>query len=282
MYAAKNRGKAQYEVYKPGMNTRAVKRLDLDRDLCRAVEREEIEVHYQPVIEMDTGEINGFEALARWRHPERGLIPAAEFLMFAEETGLIRPIGQLVIEEACQQAREWRERYPDRSLSMSVNLSASEFSRQPDLIPNVLNQTWLNPGDLQLEITERAVMDDAEFYLGKLHMLRGLGVSFAIDDFGMGYSCLYYLKRMPVDHLKIDHTFITGLGEGDLGDEAIVSGTIGLGYALGLRVVAEGVESEEQLAKLGEMDCDLAQGYYFAKPLPSEVANSLLEGDASS
>jgi len=139
MYAAKNRGKAQYEVYKPGMNTRAVKRLDLDRDLCRAVEREEIEVHYQPVIEMDTGEINGFEALARWRHPERGLIPAAEFLMFAEETGLIRPIGQLVIEEACQQAREWRERYPDRSLSMSVNLSASEFSRQPDLIPNVLN-----------------------------------------------------------------------------------------------------------------------------------------------
>ncbi len=158
----------------------------------------------------------------------------------------------------------------------SVNFSASQFSRQPDLIPKVLNDTGLDPGALQLEITERAVMDDAEFSLGKLQMLKGLGVRFAIDDYGMGYSCLYYLKRMPVDYLKIDRSFITGLGE-DPGDEAIVSGTVSLAHALGLKVVAEGVETEEQLAKLKELRCDLAQGYYFTKALPSEAAEKLLE-----
>jgi len=281
MYAAKNRGKDRYEVYSPSMNTRVVERLDLDRDLRRALEREEFEVHYQPVIELSTGGIAGFEALARWRHPERGVVPAAEFIVLAEETGLIRPIGQQILEEACQQAKEWRERYPDRALLTSVNLSASQFSRQPDLIPKTLNSTGLDPDGLQLEITERVVMDDAEFSLGKLQMLKGLGVSFAIDDFGMGYSCLYYLKRMPVDHLKIDRTFIAGLVERDSGDEAIVEGTIGLAHALGLRVVAEGVETQEQLAKLKELGCDLAQGYYFTKPLPSEAANRLLEEGVS-
>ncbi len=230
---------------------------------------------------MSTGGINGFEALVRWRHPERGLIPASEFIVLAEETGLIRPIGQRVIEEACRQAKEWRERYPGRELIMSVNLSAGQFSRQPDLIPRVLNNTGLDPNTLQLEITERVVMDDAEFSLGKLRMLKGLGVSFAIDDYGMGYSCLYYLKRMPVDYLKIDCAFITGLGEGDPGDEAIVAGTISLAHALGLKVVAEGVEAKEQLARLKDLGCDLAQGYYFTEPLPSEAVERLLEDSAS-
>jgi diguanylate cyclase (GGDEF)-like protein/PAS domain S-box-containing protein len=276
MYAAKSRGKTQAEIYSPSMNTRAVERLGLERDLRRAIEREEFEAHYQPVIDLCTGEISGFEALARWRHPERGVVPAADFVVLAEETGLIRPIGQRVVEEACRQAKEWCECYPDRTLLMSVNLSASQFSRQPDLIPKTLNNIGLDPEGLQVEITERVVMDDAEFSLGKLQMLKNLGVSFAIDDYGMGYSCLYYLKRMPLDYLKIDRAFITGLGEGDQGDEAIVSGTIGLAHALGLKVVAEGVETEGQLAKLKELGCDLAQGYYFAKPLLSEAVETLL------
>jgi EAL domain-containing protein (putative c-di-GMP-specific phosphodiesterase class I) len=275
MYEAKRRGRAEYEVYKPSMNTRAVNRMDLGNELRRAVEREEFEVYYQPVIELEIGRVAGFEALARWRHSERGLVDAEEFIELAEETGLIRPIGQGVLEDACRQAKEWRERYPDKVPWMSVNFSASQFSRQPDLIPTVLNETELEPSALQLEITERAVMDNAEYSIGKLKKLKELGVSFAIDDYGMGYSCLYYLKRMPVDFLKIDRSFIVGLGQ-DPGDKAIVFGTIGLAHALGLKVVAEGVETEEQLAKLKEVGCDLAQGYHFAKPLPGEEAERLL------
>jgi EAL domain-containing protein (putative c-di-GMP-specific phosphodiesterase class I) len=280
MYTAKRRGRAQYEMYSPSMNTRAVERLGLERDLRRAIEREEFEVHYEPVIELSSGKIDGFEALARWRHPERGLVAAEEFIWIAEETGLIRPIGQRVLEEACRQAQEWRELYPNRMPLMGVNFSASQFSQQPDLIPKVLSDTGLDESALQLEITERAVMDDAEFSLGKLKKLKGLGVRFAIDDYGMGYSCLYYLKRMPVDSLKIDRSFIAGLGE-DPGDEAIVSGTISLAHALGLKVVAEGVETEGQLAKLKGLGCDLAQGYHFTKPLPSEAAEKLLEEGTS-
>ena len=276
MYEAKRRGRVEYEVYKPSMNTRAVNRMDLQNELRRAVEREEFEVYYQPLIELETDSVAGFEALARWRHPERGLVDAEEFIELAEETGLIRPIGQRVLEEACRQAKEWRERYPDKMSWMSVNFSASQFSRQPDLIPKVLGEIGLEPSALLLEITERAVMDNAEYSIGKLKKLKGQGVSFAIDDYGMGYSCLYYLKRMPVDFLKIDRSFITGLGQ-DRGDEAIVFGTIGLAHALNLKVVAEGVETEEQLAKLKELGCDLAQGFYLAEPLPSEDSEKLLQ-----
>jgi diguanylate cyclase (GGDEF)-like protein len=278
MYTAKRRGKTRYEVYNPSMNIRAVKRMDLESDLRRAIEHEEFETHYQPIVELDTGKIGGMEALARWRHPERGLVAAAEFIQLAEETGLIRPIGRRVIEEACRQAKEWRERYPDRALPMSVNLSASQFSHQSDLIPELLDDTGLDPRSLQLELTERAVMDDAEFALAELQRLKDLGVGLAIDDFGMGYSCLYYLKRMPVDSLKIDRSFIAGLGE-DPGDEAIVSGTIGLAHALDLRVVAEGVETADQLAKLKELGCDLAQGYYLAEPSTGERMSALLTED---
>ena len=274
MYAAK-RGKAECQVYSPSMETQVAERMDLERDLRRAVEREEFEVHYQPIVELQMGEVVGVEALARWRHPERGLVDAEEFTEIAEETGLIRPIGQLVVEEACQQAKEWRERYPERVPLLSVNLSASQFGQQPDLVPKVLEKIGLEPSALQLEITERAVMDDAEFSLGKLKELKDLGVSLAIDDFGMGYSCLYHLKHMPIDFLKIDRSFIVGLGE-DQGDEAIVSGTVGLAHALGVIAVAEGVETADQYAMLKELGCDLAQGYYFAKPLPSKVMERLL------
>ncbi len=275
MYAAKKRGKAQYVVYDTSMDTRLQERMNLENELRRAIEEEEFETHYQPIIELETGEIVSLEALARWRHPERGLVEAEEFIEVAEETGLIRPIGRRVLEEACQKAKEWRERYPDSSPLMSVNFSASQFAHQADLVAKILNDTGLDPSGLQLELTERAVMDDVEFSIGKLQKLKDLGVRLAIDDYGMGYSCLYHLKRMKVDYLKIDQVFIAGLGE-DLGDEAIVSGTIGLGHGLGLKVVAEGVETEEQLVKLKELGCDLAQGYYFAEPLPAEAAERLL------
>ena len=247
MYEAKDRGKTQHEVYTSRLNARAVERLDLENALRRAIEREEFEVHYQPTIELSTGTIVGFEALARWRHPERGLVVAGEFIELAEETGMIRPIGRLVVEEACRQAQEWRERYPNKALLMGVNLSANQFANQPDMIPAVLDDTGLDSQGLQLEITERAVMNDAEYSIGRLRKLKDRGVGLAIDDYGMGYSCLYYLKRMPVDSLKIDRSFVEGLGA-DPGDEAIVSGTIGLAHALGLKVVAEGVETAEQLA----------------------------------
>jgi diguanylate cyclase (GGDEF)-like protein len=278
MYEVKRGRKAQPALYNPSMNIHAMERLDLENVLRRAVDREELEVYYQPIIDLNSGDISGVEALARLRHPERGLVAASEFVQLAEETGLIRPIGQWVTKEACRQAKEWRKRYPEKALLMSVNLSASQFSHQSDLIPKILSDTGLNPQGLQLEITERTVMGDAEFSEGKLHSLKGLGVSLAIDDYGMGYSYLYYLKRMPVDYLKIDRSFITGLGE-DSDDEAIVSGTIGIAHALGLKVIAEGVETADQFAKLKELGCDLAQGFHLAEPLSGEAMSTLLAGD---
>jgi diguanylate cyclase (GGDEF)-like protein/PAS domain S-box-containing protein len=278
MYAAKSRGKNRYEMFNPSMDARASERMELENQLRRAIEREEFEVRYQPIIELGSARVAGLEALARWRHPERGLLEAREFIQVAEHTGLIRPIGRRVFEEACRQAREWRERYPDRTILMCVNFSASQFVYQADLIPKVLSDTGLDPENLQLEITERAVMDDAEFSIGKLQRLKGLGMGFAIDDYGTGYSCLYYLKRMPVDSLKIDRSFVAGLGK-DPGDDAIVSGTIDLAHALGLKVVAEGVETAEQLARLEDLGCDLAQGFFLSEPLSVEEASDLLAND---
>ena len=279
MYAAK-RGRAECQVYSPSMESRVAERMDLERDLRRAIEHEEFEVHYQPIVELQTGEISAVEALARWRHPERGLVEAEEFIEIAEETGLIRPIGQQVVEGACRQAKEWSKRHPERVPLLSVNLSANQFVQQPDLVHEALEKIGLEPSSLQVEITERAVMDDAEFALGVLKELKALGVSLAIDDFGMGYSCLYHLKHMPIDVLKIDRSFIVGLGE-DKGDEAIVSGTVGLAHALGIVAVAEGVETANQQEILRELGCDLAQGYYFAKPLPSGAMEKLLADGTS-
>ncbi|MBV9455052.1 MAG: EAL domain-containing protein, partial [Rubrobacter sp.] len=278
MYAAKKRGKAQYEFYSPSMDTQIQERMHLESDLRRAVKHGELEVHYQPMIELHTGRICAFEALARWRHPERGLLAAEEFIQNAEETGLIRPVGLWVLEEACQQGKEWREHYPDRTLLMSVNFAASQFSHQAHLISKVLSNTGLDPKGLQLEITERAVMDDAELSIEKLKKLKALGVRFAIDDYGMGYSCLYYLKRMPVNSLKIDQSFIAGLGK-DRGDTAIVSGTIAMAHDLGLKIVAEGVGTAYQLAQLKELGCDLGQGLHLGEPLASEAVAALLNED---
>jgi diguanylate cyclase (GGDEF)-like protein/PAS domain S-box-containing protein len=275
MYAAKKRGKAEYEVYSPSMEVPIANRLELERDLRRAVEREEFEAHYQPIVELQTGEVVGVEALARWRHPERGLVEAKKFVEIAEETGLIRPIGQRIVKEACRQAEEWSQRYLQGAPMLSVNLSANQFIQQPDLIPKVLDETGLEPSVLQVEITERALIDDAAFALAELEALKALGVSLAIDDFGTGYSGLYHLRHISIDFLKVDRAFVAGLGD-DQGDEAIVSGTVGLAHALGVIAVAEGVETADQAEILKELGCDLAQGYYFAKPLPREAMEQLL------
>lgn len=279
MYSVKKSGKAAYKKYRPIMETQVANRANLERDLRRALERDEFEVHYQPIVDLQTGRIVAFEALARWRHSRRGLVAAQEFIDVAEETGLIRPIGQRVLEEACRQAKEWCKRYQERAPVLSVNLSANQFFQQPELVPKILNETGLEPSAVLVEITEQAVMD-AELALGTLKELKGLGASLALDDFGMGYSCLYHLKHMPIDFLKIDQTFIVGLGD-DQGDEAIVSGTVGLAHALGVMVVAEGVETADQRMTLKELRCDLAQGYYFSEPIPSENIKRLFVENGS-
>jgi len=276
MYAAKSKGKAQYEVFAPSMNTRLLERMDLEKDLRRAVEREELAVYYQPIVALETGAIEGLEALVRWQHPQRGLITPSEFIPVAEQTGLILQIGRWVLEEARRQIREWRSQLREGNLPpISVNLSAKQFVNEPEFVLKALQYDGLDPTSLRLEITERVVMDDAEFAIDKIKKLKGLGVRFAIDDFGTGYSCLHYLKRLPVDQLKIDRSFIVGLKQNSE-DLAIVSGTISLAQALGLQVVAEGVETAEQLACLRELGCDLIQGNYLSEPLPGEDAKKFL------
>lgn len=279
MYRAKNSGKVRYEVFDPSMNTSAVERLKMERDLRLALRNELLQVHYQPKVSLENGEIAGMEALVRWEHPERGLISPAQFIPLAEETGLIMPLGLWVLREACRQTRAWQQRYPGAiPLAVSVNLSARQF-RQPDLakrIADVLQETGLEPGKLALELTESVVQDDAQAALSTLLELKDLGVQIEIDDFGTGYSSLSHLKQFPVDALKVDRSFVSGLEE-NLEDLVITRIVVGLAHTLGMRAVAEGVETSEQLFQLREMGCDLAQGYYFAKPLTSEEMASLLE-----
>ncbi|PLS87591.1 MAG: GGDEF domain-containing protein [Actinobacteria bacterium] len=279
MYDAKRKGKAHHAVFDPSMDARALERLRLGADLRRAAERGEFRVHYQPEVELSTGRVVGFEALMRWEHPEQGLVPPGRFIPVAEETGMIIPIGRWVLEEACRQAKKWCEGRPNGPpLAMSVNLSARQFAH-PDLARDVaraLGESGLDPGCLVLEITESAVMEDARSTIDTLEELESLGVGLAIDDFGTGYSSLSYLRRFPVDYLKIDRSFVDGIEE-DSGDAVLVSGIVDLAHALGLSVVAEGVETEGQLGLLRGMGCDLAQGYHFSRPMPGEEADTLLE-----
>ena len=276
MYKSKEAGKDRHEVYEAGMRARVPDRAGLEGDLRRAVERggEEFVVRYQPEVDVRTGRTVGIEALVRWCHPELGLVPPDEFVPLAEETGLIFAIGRRVLEEACRRARALREgdhgSADDRSPIMYVNLSARQF-REPGLVQEVsriLDSTGMEPGNLAFEIAETAVMDDAAAAVETLCGLKALGVELAIDDFGTGYSSLSYLKKFPVDYLKIDRSFVEHLGE----DEGMIAaGMIGLAHALGLRVIAEGVETEGQLDRLKEMGCELAQGYYFSEPLNDEA-----------
>ncbi|HKH37171.1 MAG TPA: EAL domain-containing protein, partial [Rubrobacter sp.] len=283
MYRAKRRGRARYEVFEPSMDAKAVERLILETGLRRALVRQQFRVHYQPIVALDNDKVAGVEALVRWEHPQRGLLLPEAFLSVAEETGLIVRIGQWVLREAGKQARIWQERYPSMPpLTISVNLSTREFFH-PKLVAEVLGESEIDPASLQLEITEGATTTNGTSKADRtLQNLKRMGVQLAIDDFGLGYSSLSYLKRFPVDFLKIDRSFIAGLGREPNGvskDKEIVKAMIELTHALGLRVIAEGVETSEQLAQLRNMKCDLAQGNYFSEPLPSEELAVILAED---
>jgi diguanylate cyclase (GGDEF)-like protein/PAS domain S-box-containing protein len=283
MYRAKHKGKARYEVFESSMGTEALKRLSLENELRRALERGEFKVYYQPVVTLESRRIAGQEALVRWEHPTRGLLLPEEFLSVAEDTGLIVQIGEKVLREACNRVRAWQELYPSvPPLMVSVNLSPRQLFR-PELVAEILDETGIYPGSLQLEITEGVMMsNEVHSANNTLRNLKDLGVQLAVDDFGMGYSSLSYLKRFPVDFLKIDRSFIAGLGQdsdSESKDAHIVKAMIDLTHALGLEAVAEGVETSEQLARLRNMKCDLAQGNYFSEPLPSEGLSVLFEED---
>jgi diguanylate cyclase (GGDEF)-like protein/PAS domain S-box-containing protein len=270
LYRAKSKGKACYEIFDAQMNAHALERLELEGQLQRALGRDEFVVYYQPQVELATGRQVGLEALVRWRHPERGLLVPSVFLGLAEETGLIRPLGQWVLGAACRQARRRQDEAPGAPPQViGINLSAREF-QHPGLVEHVaaiLRETQVDPQALQLEITEQTVMADAEDAAATLGQLKALGVRLAIDDFGTGYSSLSYLKRFPVDTLKIDRTFISGVGA-DAENQAIVQAVLSLGHALQITVVAEGVETAADVAALRRLGCEFGQGYYFGRPRP--------------
>jgi len=277
MYRAKARGKARYEMFDEAMHARAVAELQLETDLRRALERQEFRLRYQPIVVLNSGQITGFEALVRWQHGERGLVAPGEFIPIAEETGLILPIGRWVMETACQQTRAWIDQFPEfPDLSISVNLSAKHF-QQPDLVTQVqevLQLSGLAPGNLKLEITESMLMDDPESHVAVIRELRKAGIQVLIDDFGTGYSSLSYLQRFSVDTLKIDRSF---LGEGGAGDSwDIVETIITLAEDLGVSVIAEGVETEEQTARLQALRCERGQGFLFREPVDAEAATAIL------
>ena len=278
MYRAKALGRARYEVFDTAMHARAMARLRLETDLRRAIEQYEFRLHYQPIVSLATGLIAGFEALVRWQHPERGLIPPAAFIPVAEETGLIVPIGQWVLYEACRQTRCWQKRYVTHPpLSISVNLSAKQVM-QPDLltqIDHILQQTGLDARTLTLEITESIIMDNVASTATLLAGLKARQVRLHIDDFGTGYSSLSYLHRFPIDALKIDRSFVSRIGQHGEGLE-IVRAIRTLAENLEIGVTAEGVETAEQLAQLRALRCEYGQGYFFSKSVEGEAAEELI------
>jgi diguanylate cyclase (GGDEF)-like protein/PAS domain S-box-containing protein len=281
MYRAKERGRARCELFDAEMRAGALQRLEVERELRLALEREELEVHYQPMVALRSGEIVGLEALVRWRHPARGLLDPGQFVEIAEDSGLIEPIGRWVQENACRDALGWHQLRPDeRPLDVSVNLSARQVT-SPDLaesIGEILAATGLDPVHLRLEITESALVEESALAMGSLEALSDLGVGLVLDDFGTGYSSLAYLNRFPFDGLKIDRSFVEALGV-EQERTAIVQAIIGMARALSLDVIAEGVENEAQLSELSRLGCDYAQGHLFSRALPAEgIAALLREG----
>ena len=277
MVQSKSDPTKRHALFEPSMSHQTIERIDLESDLRRGIERGELRLHYQPLVDMPTDRIVGFEALVRWEHPVRGLIPPLSFVPLAEETGLILPLGRWVLEHACRQARAWRDLRPDAPpMFMSVNLSARQFA-QPGLVDQVkeiLADTGLEPSTLEIEITESALMDQTEAGIRTLRQLRDIGVRLVLDDFGTGYSSLSYLKHLPLDTIKIDRSFVAGMGD-DI-DRAIIDAVISLAHGLRITTVAEGIETEEQFERLRAMGCDVGQGYLFARPMPAAEAGRLL------
>jgi len=278
MYRAKSSGKACYRVFDKERSAPPLDVANLGRDLERAVESDELSLHYQPIVSLETGKVCAFEALVRWNHPQRGLISPSDFIPIAEETGSIIKIGNWVLREACLQLKRWQDKFPMHpSLAVTVNLSSKQFMQADltDQVIEVLQHARLDPRCLKLEITESVVMENIGTATVLLQQLRALGIELGIDDFGTGYSSLSYLHRLPINFLKIDKSFVKGMGEKR--DHAeIVKTILTLARSLGIRVVAEGVETLEQLAELRRLQCDAGQGFLFAKPAETEKAEALL------
>jgi diguanylate cyclase (GGDEF)-like protein/PAS domain S-box-containing protein len=278
MYRAKERGRGRYELFDQVMRARALERLKLENELRRALGSEELRIHYQPVVSLKTGAIVAVEALLRWQHPGRGLMAPEDFILVAEESGLIEPIGRWVLEEACHQTSAWQKKSPDAPpVGVSVNLSARQLGQRdlPDIVSQCLRDSGLHPACVSLEITESALVEESASTTEILEQLRTMGVHIVIDDFGTGYSSLGYLKRFPLDSLKIDRSFVDGLGA-QQESTAIVNAIVAMAGALSINVVAEGVETQVQLSELKRLGCAFAQGYYFASPLPAAEIGALL------
>jgi EAL domain-containing protein (putative c-di-GMP-specific phosphodiesterase class I) len=282
MYQAKAAGRNAQRVYSSTMNARSLERLEMENELRKAVASGGLELHYQPKLWLETGRIVGAEALLRWRHPERGWVPPVDFVPLAEETGLIGQIGEWVIETACRQVKAWEDAGLG-PLQVAVNVSGQQFVRGA-ILDVVMRKVWeagIRPDRLQLEITESVILQDAEDNIETLQALADAGFSLAVDDFGTGYSSLSYLKRFPIDVLKIDRSFVRDLHT-DRDDAAICAAILAMAHELGLKVVAEGVELEEQLEFLRQHRCDAAQGYLIGRPMPpAEFAAAMASAGAA-
>src|SRR5882672_9489130 len=282
MYRAKSEGRARHEVFDSAMHARAVSLLKIENELRQALEREEFRVFYMPIVSLATGRIDGFEALVRWQHPERGIIPPLDFMGVAEDAGLIIAIDRWVLRRACREVRDWQQKYPDgERLTVSVNLSAKQFHHSDlvDIIRGAINESGLPGESLGIEITEGVLIDNTSTAGAMLREMRKLGARIYLDDFGTGYSSLSYLQRFPIDAVKIDRSFVSRLGPKAEGHE-IVQAIVTLAHNLGMRVIAEGIESNDQLALLRRLKCGYGQGWLFSKPIPHEEASELLLQEA--
>ena len=281
MYSAKADGKGHSACFEPSMHSAARKRLKLTGDLRKALAEDQLRVNYQPLIRLEDGRMLGAEALLRWHHPSLGLVPPADFIPLAEESGLILSIGSFVLNEACAQLKAWEAEHPDNHPEyVSVNVSVKQFQRQGHVVAEVreaLERAGIDGANLMLEITESVLMEDRKPIIRDLDALRELGVRIAIDDFGTGYSALSYLREFPIDTVKMDRSFVHNLGK-DAADQALVRSVVELGDALDMQIIAEGIELQGQLDSVTGLRCDIGQGYFFAPPLDADSMRTLLSG----